>query len=58
MSSATFDFAPLLPAGLPPAAARWNSSRPWAEATPLPASLRSARTAIREEEVGGAMLWF
>ncbi len=24
MSSASFDFAPLLPAGLPPAAARWT----------------------------------
>ena len=26
MTAATFDFAPLLPAGLPPPAARWTGS--------------------------------
>ena len=57
MTSARFDFAPLLPAGLPPAAARWNGRVKYdftggnndADALPLDGLIAAANAVLRRE---------
>src|SRR5262245_41311393 len=57
MSSATFDFAPLLPAGLPPAAVRWTGRVKFdftggnndSDALPLDGLIAAAESVLRRE---------
>ncbi|HEY7657220.1 MAG TPA: PLP-dependent aminotransferase family protein [Burkholderiales bacterium] len=57
MASQSFDFAPLLPAGLPPAAARWTGRAKWdftggnndPDSLPLDGLIAAAETVMRRE---------
>ena len=62
MSSASFDFAPLLPPGLPPAAARWTGRVKYdftggnndADRLPLDGLIAAADSVLKREEIGRA----